>query len=568
MSGIEIGGLALAVLPLVISAAEHNIASKLQTIASNKAKNDQQLSFYYELYEELALLASNLQRLINDVPSLRHHSGAISLIVEWPWHANGKIDDALKAALRANYEPFRSILERLLKSVEYIVSDKSLALTTSDTQSPNAMFAKLDTFKLAIENGETKKALCSRLQFTKNKRTRQVALLNISDGNKKLERLLQGSLLLRPQSDDGQLYLKKNGTPPTRTRKFSVHLYDKMAGKWPTSCDCPCEHQARLCLWNCCSTQHHPESDDSLDMVVSVANTDQDVTTWQESTVLVSSNQNGDQTAPRREVRFVVNNEDVPNQSSSSTPGKDIDAESLCSLITQSHRRGTNLRMVFERGKLWQTRSRRRSLLLEGQNDIPLKGLLRGPSRQLKLKDKWTLAVILAHAALHCSNSPWLCNDWSKEHITFFRKDSSGGPDLSRPYLTVNFTRRLSGAVGDTSLLDQQLSPALESLGILLLEIYLSEPIESRWSQEDLTKDGQPNEHTNLTTAFRLLQASEGDQPLGYRRAIEACLECDKSFASNIDLNSEKIREQVYDDIVYPLEQELEHGFGLRPEDL
>ena len=135
MSGIEIGGLALAVLPLVISAAEHNIKDKAQTITSNKAKNNRQLSFYYELYEELSLLASNLQRLINDVPSLRHHSEAMPFIVEWSRHTKGKIDDALKIALGINYEPFRSILERLLKSVENVVSDKSLALTELDTVS-------------------------------------------------------------------------------------------------------------------------------------------------------------------------------------------------------------------------------------------------------------------------------------------------------------------------------------------------------------------------------------------------------------------------------------------------
>lgn len=151
------------------------------------------------------------------------------------------------------------------------------------------MFAKLETFKLAMKRGETKGLARSRFRFTKNDHTRKVALHRIIDGNKKLERLLQGSL--RTHSDDGHFYLKKNGTPPTRTRTFSVHLYNKMAGKWPTSCECNCEHQARLCLWNCCSTQRHPESNDSLNMVVSVPGIDKEVTVWQESTVLVSSNQ-------------------------------------------------------------------------------------------------------------------------------------------------------------------------------------------------------------------------------------------------------------------------------------
>lgn len=266
-------------------------------------------------------------------------------------------------------------------------------------------------------------------------------------------------------------------------------------------------------------------------------------------------------------MRFVVDGKDEPNVPSSGTPGKDIDREPLCTLISQSHKRGISLRMVFERGKLWQTRSRSRSLKLQGQNDIPLKSLLCGPTRPIKLKDKWTLAVILAHAALHCSNSPWLCDDWGKEHITFFRKVSSGGPDLGRPYLAINFDDKASDTIVDASLTSEQSCPALLSLGILLLEIYLSEPIESRWAQEDL-KDGQPNELTNLTTAYRLLQDSEGDQPKGYRSAIQACLEYDQIIASNVGLDNEEIRKQIYESIVYPLEQELEHGFDLRPEDL
>lgn len=135
MSGVEVAGLALAVLPLVISAAEYNILNKAHTLASKKARINQQLSFYHELYEELSLSTSNLNNLIHDVPSLRHHTEPMSIAAKWQLYASGEIEDALKVVLGLNYEPFSNILERLLKSVENIVSDKSLDLKEADAVS-------------------------------------------------------------------------------------------------------------------------------------------------------------------------------------------------------------------------------------------------------------------------------------------------------------------------------------------------------------------------------------------------------------------------------------------------
>ncbi|KAI9656217.1 MAG: hypothetical protein M1821_004880 [Bathelium mastoideum] len=231
-------------------------------------------------------------------------------------------------------------------------------------------------------------------------------------------------------------------------------------------------------------------------------------------------------------------------------------------LMNFAHGRKSTLQIVFDQEKLWQIQSRKRSLSLEKQKDLSLKDLLHDPDHHIRLKEQRILAVTLAHAALHCSDGPWLGEDWSKEHITFFTNDPSGEPDLSRPFLKVRFEAGLKRTDDDCDLFNLHTNPALLSLGILLLEIYLKGPIESRWSPEDLD-EGEPNENTNLTTAIRLLQDAEGEIYEGYRKAVRACLQSDIQ-----DVDADELRRKVYQEIVWPLEQELDHGFHIKPEDL
>ena len=241
-------------------------------------------------------------------------------------------------------------------------------------------------------------------------------------------------------------------------------------------------------------------------------------------------------------------------------PGHDVDSESLCNLIQQAHNHNTALQVIFDNGKLWKTRPRRNSLRIENkQKDITLKDFLDRSESHIALKEKRILAVVLAHAALHGSDGPWLCENWSKEHICFFRNGSSMEPDLVRPFLKVNFQDDNLTRADARNLL---MFSSWESLGILLLEIYLAKAIESEWLDEDLT-NGQPNAMTNLTTAWRLLEASEGELYEGYRSAISECLKPDMCCPE-----TDNFRRKVYEKVVEPLEQELWHGFHLSPEDL
>lgn len=156
--------------------------------------------------------------------------------------------------------------------------------------------------------------------------------------------------------------------------------------------------------------------------------------------------------------------------------------------------------------------------------------------------------------------------DWSKEHVSFFKKEREHEPDLSRPFLTMDFTES-SETNQKTDLFMLHSNPALLSLGILLLEISKGLRIEDYWSEADLTDGCDENESTNLTAALRLLEDSGGDLYIGYRKAVKACLEWDAVNGGSEDENVD-FAKRMYEYVVEPLEVELEHGFGILPEQL
>ena len=150
-------------------------------------------------------------------------------------------------------------------------------------ESAASFFQKLEYFKRQIDAGEATNTLRKKFLFTRNEKSRTVALRRIQKANKTLERLLRGPMLSvsNPARRPGP-----RKPHATRLRRLSEPLFNKIARKWPKGCECNCQHEARLCLWNCCSSQRERRSSDSLDMLVSVTDVGKDGSPWQESTIL------------------------------------------------------------------------------------------------------------------------------------------------------------------------------------------------------------------------------------------------------------------------------------------
>lgn len=244
--------------------------------------------------------------------------------------------------------------------------------------------------------------------------------------------------------------------------------------------------------------------------------------------------------------------------------------DSLCSLINEPSARNISLGIEFEGGKLWRARPRRRSLCVaEPEVLTPLDRLLQDSAMKMSLKQKRILAVVIAHAVLNFCESPWLNEVWDKRHISFYGQSTGNGSlDFTRPYLSTNFRDPTKHPKDQSIYLTLHRSPAILALGILLLEIELCEPIESHWVDEDLTH-GKPNSNTNLIAALRLLEHSVDQFYERYWMAIKACLKCDFALLEEeMSLENEIFRQQAYEKIVVPLEDELFHGYGLTVDQL
>jgi hypothetical protein len=129
--------LALAVLPLVISATEHHkkVLRPAEAILSTKRKNEHHLIFYEELYDELALLGNTLKTVGGNLVS-RLEAEAFSTL-------NPDEHDEIERVLGSSAQPFSDHLERLLRSLNDLVSEKSLGLNRSDVSDVSALSPKV-----------------------------------------------------------------------------------------------------------------------------------------------------------------------------------------------------------------------------------------------------------------------------------------------------------------------------------------------------------------------------------------------------------------------------------------
>jgi hypothetical protein len=223
-------------------------------------------------------------------------------------------------------------------------------------------------------------------------------------------------------------------------------------------------------------------------------------------------------------------------------------------LLHKAHNNGTDLRIILESEKFWHLQSELATWKIQSQMGTPLRSFLPNSSHGWRLRERSVLAVILAHAVLHFLESPWLCNNWSKDHLVFFRKESSADIDFDRPFLTIDFEEK-DAESNQNDPFSVHPNPTILALGILLLEIFTQSTIESQRKAEHLSS-GKPNANTDLTTAISVLEKEEGDLRVKYRHAVKECLNW-----NDVHLDSDDRRRRIYEKVVEPLERELAEGF-------
>jgi hypothetical protein len=136
----EAVGLALAVLPLLISAADYyrEGLDSLQTLRP-KIGDDRILEFYEEVAFEIFLLRSCIKKLIKDLPGFSpEYKRELLRSVQPEIWSDEALSDALQAKLgEINYPIFEMTLGRLLESLNALISSNQQFLSSSEVVSPD-----------------------------------------------------------------------------------------------------------------------------------------------------------------------------------------------------------------------------------------------------------------------------------------------------------------------------------------------------------------------------------------------------------------------------------------------
>lgn len=184
-----------------------------------------------------------------------------------------------------------------------------------------------------------------------------------------------------------------------------------------------------------------------------------------------------------------------------------------------------------------------------------------GSADGLPQYERLRLARTLATAVLQFHATPWLKLEWRSEDIYFFGINEKNflQPTLTAPHVNVKFKGpdgSLSQATGPVS---QKLAPnpLLFSLGVILLEIAYSSTLHSLQQPGDL-ENGQESRHTEFFAAKRLANSLGREMGGTYRKVVKKLLQCD--FGCGDDLNDPKLQALFYRDVVCELER-LERGF-------
>ncbi|RAL17378.1 purine and uridine phosphorylase [Aspergillus homomorphus CBS 101889] len=245
----------------------------------------------------------------------------------------------------------------------------------------------------------------------------------------------------------------------------------------------------------------------------------------------------------------------------------------LCEQIEKlkSKRPLMRLNLSIEDGRLWKDQS---SQIEHPINrtipQISLKDIIKYRPTCLTEKVKRVLAVLLAYSVLHLHGTPWLRSTNFHPDKIFFFATSATIP--LKPYIHTDLDEPLDGCVNtdedkevDPDDLPSHPYPDIVMLAIMLIELYVTQPLQSLAREFEMQCEDWAivDDNTRYSIAIAAFDKLKADFPDNYREAVDRCLDPNIGLGPNDDeLSEQDFKRLIYDDIVQPLEDELDQGFG------
>ncbi|TGO24877.1 hypothetical protein BPAE_0093g00400 [Botrytis paeoniae] len=538
MSGIEVTGLVLAVLPLFIEGAKaysHGVETIRKTV-SRRERDEKLMDFYDEFYWEIVQLDRQTLEVIKSLPYLSDKRKAeltMDIRLE-AWKTDADVAQALidYFGSQEDLDTFLHVMGKIAQLLSQLIKDSTIHVLSGDI-GQSKMFSKLTEFAADRERGETTSTFKERTRFWKKEKDRETCLKNLSTWNKRLFRLTEQA---QKEPATKKLSSGAKDVSLSHLRTLSQKLYKALAKCW--GCNCPTQHEAQFCLKARGNSVKPAITEIDFDFLFSVQE-DMQLGRWQEGTVVVRSN-GGSVKADRSLLQKICD-----------TVGCRGPVDQCLQLLVED---------TGSDEMLWQLRSTPKRLPKSAASQTESLQAVLEKSTKLPLIIKRRLAVIFAHSLLQLHESYWKNKEWSKNHIFFFY-DTAGALDFERPYLSTVFDPAIDEKHPPVDLNRFHRNPSILALGILLIEIHTGRLIESFRTE---TERQQVNTNTDLTVANRVVMSLE-DCSLGYRDVIQSCLDTPWVPAGQrVNLEDVATRAGVYQDVIQPLEEEFSYLFRER----
>ncbi|KAJ0422968.1 purine and uridine phosphorylase [Aspergillus carlsbadensis] len=295
---------------------------------------------------------------------------------------------------------------------------------------------------------------------------------------------------------------------------------------------------------------------------------------WQEALIQVNLSDPSPKSQPT--VRFALPDHDGTNDKRpAATPRFAV--KRLCEQISKM-RQNPSMRMnlTVEEGRLWKEKSSRSDMAVNrAEPAISLEEIIRDCPSHLTEKVKRVLAVLIAYSIFHLRGTQWLRADrFTATNILFFRTPNALP---LKPYIQLELrdmgtecADRISDLMGSEPEIDPDdlplhPYPELIMLSIMLMELYMRQPIKELAERGgmEVTDWNTLDSNTRYAVAATAFECCKTEFPDKYRGSIDKCLDPNIGLDRNDNqLDDQGLKFTIYENIIRPLEDELDSGFG------
>ena len=183
------------------------------------------------------------------------------------------------------------------------------------------------------------------------------------------------------------------------------------------------------------------------------------------------------------------------------------------------------------------------------------------PLGRLSAYEAISIARCIAAAALQYHETPWLKCPWSSREIFFYDSNNHASQicsSLNEPHIRVDMPKEVGSRSAE---MVQYLSPDIRkafffSLGVLLIELAFSKPLHNLFDRKERARGDSPQ--IRVSAAHRLAELASSKVSRRYGKVVKKCLGYDfrcKPESASFGFHDENFFDEFYVDIVKQLEE-------------